>query len=391
MMPKLLPALVLLLTSLGLAQKTITVDGSGHGDFTDLPAAMAKAQDGDRIVIRKGVYSPAATSKALVILGDAGAVIRATKSLPRFEVHGLAKHKAFVMRGVHFDLEPYSVFGTVPAPFYVHDCAGRVHLEAVTGALSHTPATYTLEINNVAAITLAGCAMQPGLTAYRAHVAATGCLLLGLDGPPYRMTSGSYAIDAHTATVELSQVVARGGSGSGHSPSFNAVRVNQSTLIVRGDSNSRYESGQHSLGRAQALYGSTTSTLVLDPSVTLVNGYIAFSHVTTRRMPSLTGAGGTLGGHTSLDLFSENGNAYALFAALPMHPLAIPGLGQSWLDGPTLLFLQSGTVGSSEHVKAATFVPKHPAFLGLAVAFQAIQVHGHNGFEISNPLVTVMH
>ena len=107
-------------------------------------------------------------------------------------------------------------------------------------------------------------------------------------------------------------------------------------------------------------------------------------------MASLTGKGAATGGHTSFELFAEKGNGYGIFAALPMQPLNIPGLGVSWLDAATLLFVGSGIMPSTEHVRFATFVPKDQAFIGLAVSFQAIEFNAKTGFAMSNPCIIVL-
>lgn len=54
----------------------LVVDASGPGPFTDLPAAVSAASDGDVLLLKSGVYSAATISnKALDLVADAGAAV----------------------------------------------------------------------------------------------------------------------------------------------------------------------------------------------------------------------------------------------------------------------------------------------------------------------------
>ncbi|MFQ5505707.1 MAG: hypothetical protein ACE5F1_13055 [Planctomycetota bacterium] len=381
---------ILSLASLGSAQRTWIVDAAnGAGtDFKDIPPALAAASDGDRILVRKGTYTPGTTGKALRMAGLPGAVIHATPTNKNFVVTGLSRSKSFVMRGFKLTAVP-AVFTSWGAPLQIRNCEGRVHLEAITSLIDSSAILYSVQVQQCRAVSLANCALVPGLSAYKARIVATGCLFFGHDGPPVSNRPGSFGVDVHTSVVDLVQVLARGGSGGGHGPPFQAVRANQTTLYVRGDSRSQYKGGLYGRVQTPALWGFSTSGLVLDPSVTLINGYQSFRKVTVRRLPSLTGSGAALGGQAKLGLYSEKGKTFALFLALSWDPLVIPGLGESWLDAATFQFVTSGVMDASERFGTSLLVPKDPAFLGQHIAFQAITSRA-TGFEMSNPVVIVL-
>lgn len=53
-----LAATLIIITTAGTtAQTTHVVDATGNGQFKTIAAAIAKARDGDKIVVRKGVYA----------------------------------------------------------------------------------------------------------------------------------------------------------------------------------------------------------------------------------------------------------------------------------------------------------------------------------------------
>ena len=73
MMSRFLTAALCVLPVFGQASGTLVVDDDGGPgvDFTDLPAAVAAAIDGDTVVVREGTYDSFIVSgKALLILGD---------------------------------------------------------------------------------------------------------------------------------------------------------------------------------------------------------------------------------------------------------------------------------------------------------------------------------
>ena len=63
--------------TLASAQRTWIVDAANgaNADYTDLPAAVAAARHGDRILLRPGGYSPVTTGKGISILGSPGVTI----------------------------------------------------------------------------------------------------------------------------------------------------------------------------------------------------------------------------------------------------------------------------------------------------------------------------
>src|SRR5688572_18660193 len=58
------------------AAGVLVVDASGGGAFTDLPAAVAAAADGDILLLKSGAYTaPTIANKALDVVADTGASV----------------------------------------------------------------------------------------------------------------------------------------------------------------------------------------------------------------------------------------------------------------------------------------------------------------------------
>ena len=71
------PLIALALLAAPAAADVIVVDSDAHGDFLDLPAAVAAASDGDVLLVRQGDYSPVTIDgKALSLVAKEGEVVR---------------------------------------------------------------------------------------------------------------------------------------------------------------------------------------------------------------------------------------------------------------------------------------------------------------------------
>ena len=53
-----------------VSQRTIVVDRRGGGDFTNLDAAVADADPGDTVIVRRGFYPNLRLEKGINVLGD---------------------------------------------------------------------------------------------------------------------------------------------------------------------------------------------------------------------------------------------------------------------------------------------------------------------------------
>jgi len=199
----------------------LRVDASGAGDFTDLPAAVAAAHDGDVLLLASGVYSGVTIDAlALHLVGDGPSV--------RIEGHVVIRNLA---QGQRVALSALVIAPPFPAVFDMHtmsqippalsivDCLGAVRVERATILAA------TLQVND------GGCTSDfgswpPGRDAMvvrsSADVVVEGSLLVGgygFDGAHAFLclesgSNGGRGLTVHDSHVDLHEVIARGADGA---------------------------------------------------------------------------------------------------------------------------------------------------------------------------------
>jgi len=194
----------LLVVSLApLAAQTTWIVNAGGGpgvNFTDLPAAVAAASDGDTIIVETGPFGEGAvgftTSKGLTIVGRYGYVPIVTSPSNPVRVTNLPATSAFRMVGF--------LRGTVgQLNFEIDNCAGMVHLERMLCREPDLvfPSGPALSIHNSANVTLRAFSSfgSPAVDIVGSTVSMAHCQL----GVTYLGLGGGQAIRANNATVDV--------------------------------------------------------------------------------------------------------------------------------------------------------------------------------------------
>lgn len=360
----------LALASAAVAQRTWIVDAArGEGyDFADLPEAVKAARSGDTIVVRRGLYAPTETDKGLRLLGQPGATIRLPTVNHSFVVKDVSPLHPFVMHGLTIDDAGGLTF--LPSPLLrLAGLRGTVHLSHIQIRGKGTR-FYGCSVEKCDGVTLIGCDFVPGLSVTGSHVSLTGCLVRGFD---FTEGPGASGIAASASTIDLAQCSAGGANGDGHLPSHPGVRASRCTLIVRGDSQSRYTGGFYgSQFRSAGLDGATSSALVIDPNVYVADPPVRFATITRQRLPVLTASGGTLGRPLAIELRSPRDDLFVLWLSLPTRPLPFFDFGWFWLDLRTIVLVAAGRQGTSESFQASLPLPDAAGLRGLPLALQAL-------------------
>ncbi|MFQ5506455.1 MAG: hypothetical protein ACE5F1_16925, partial [Planctomycetota bacterium] len=326
------------------AQRTWIVDAGGGGNFKDIQAAFSAARPGDTVLVRKGSYNPAATSKGLRLLGEPGAFISKYPPAPDLiSISGLPANQTFVMKG--FMLE--NLNAGRQAALRLTGNLGRVHLESLD--LRGTPLSNrgspALRIENCREVSVTGCTLkgEPALLGINASVSVVNCQLLGQNAFDFRgMYSwrSYYGIEATKSTLFVSWSTVKGGNGS--TRAFNllwqaspAALLSECKTTISGDQSSRFIAGlPPPRGVAMPAILTSGGTLLLDPSVKITPSGNAppirgTARITKRRLPALKA--GARGSTVTAELYSRSGSLFALYASLPADPLPLP-IGESWLD-----------------------------------------------------------
>ncbi len=369
---------VLLIPTALTAQKTWVVDASnGPGtNFTDLPAAFAAVADGDRVIVRKGTYTPGRLDKAIRLVAETGAVV--TISRTDFLVTGIAAGKTCVIHGLRFQAA-FLARGKV----YVQDNDGLIVFANIRVELF--TASNGLYVHRTKAMTLTDSIVQPQLTVEEAELSAARCAF-----GPFANGAVRMGIFGYKCTLDLAQCIVLGFNGGGHAPSLPAMRVGLSSVVIRGTKDSQYLGGTYN-GQAASpsIDGGGNSTLVVDPAVVLSPPPTKMLSITKKRLPALYARGGKLGGTLDLEILSPVSHPYVIAVAMPTLPFDLP-FGRQWLDIPTEIFLAFGVQGSGEYMRHSYSIPNNPVFRGLALGFQALSGAGAAA-ALTNPVIPVLH
>lgn len=378
-------AFLFVATATATAQTVHVVDGLNRpgANFTDLPAAIAAAQDGDTILLRNdgGFYHGATTSKALTITGDSPGLATIAGAGANMTITGLPAGRDFVLQNVEFLLG-----GQPGTPLVVQGCAGRVHLVRVNvSAIAGTPA---LDVSQCSAVTVRNGDFQgnPGLRAQNATIAISTSRCMGRGGSVGLLPgTGAELTDCH---VWFADVQTYGGNAFQTNAPASAIELVDSDLSFTGVANAaRAQSGF--LGSSAtpgftaavpAIHGQN-STLRVDPKVVLspTGGASAIvgPTTTTTAIPSFTLLGVPL-----LQSQSDpaGATATATLVGLPANPLPVPGVqGDLWIELNHVLVLQGVFGGFSGFQEFA--LPR-----GLTLVVQAVALQG-GSVELSTPAV----
>ena len=392
---------LVLATAIAPAQRqTIVVDSQNRPgtDFTQLPAAIDAAVDGDVVRVRDGEYAGFQTSKGIAVLGDPGASVVTPSAFlgDIIRIANVPSGQKFVLEGL--DVSAATTTGAVRG-IVIEDCAGQVHVEraVIDSSLGFTKTGLAVIRSHV---TLTGGVIvgYPGIWVFEGTLLAVDVEARGTDFFTIAVgaNDGVVATESH---VVLSRCTLRGGTGGG---ALNLItpgaglHLDRSTALVTGDDSSSIRAGRDPLQRlANAIAGSGGS-LTLHPNVVLSSTGGAAS-IDTRlrpviaRVPALLASAAPLGGNATAEVFGEVSDSAFLFFGLPSAPQTLPGLGDLWLDpnGP-IITVASGVLGTSQRLTTGFQVPNAPALAGRRFLWQGASVQTSGVGQLSNAAVIVI-
>lgn len=343
-----------------LAQQTWIVDASnGVGThFTDLPAAVMAAQQGDSIVVRAGDYTGVRVSKPLSILGEPGSrILWGGATYAGLIVTGISAGKVFAASGLEIQ-----VANPLDGSLAANACAGTVLFERLV-------VQGPTKIFGSADVRLSGCLLQ-WIAASNSTLSMSESTGVGSPGgfsshPALRLTDSSATVSRCTLT---------GSPQTGSIPSTGAMTLSNSALVLTDNGTGQIVAGTGSA--RSAIEG--TGTALVDPNVNLVATasappIAASVAVTTRTLPSLRAQGGPPGGSVVIDLYGGVGDVYFTFVGLVAPQVLIPAWGGSVaIQGPVLL--SSGMIGASQQALLQGAVPNSPLLIGKLFAIQALTI-----------------
>ena len=353
----------------GQTRHVVDAAGGAGSQFKQITAAIAAAKDGDFITVRRGDYNTFQLSKSLTILGEPGATIRdlssPTVGSTLQNITGTA-----TIRGLEFQ-------GNSNVAIWVlrmKDCSGRVILRDLNfdSTFSFFP---EIAIENCTAVSIDQCTMPVSVS-----IANTGFTATDSDlGVALTITESKGTLTRCSA-VGISTRIGRGP----------AILVENSHVELRGDGTALgYNSGLTSLPGTIGITGN--SIVVRDPDVRLGSPPSAGGSLVTLQMPWLRAQGGGLGQTVDLSIGGEPGEPARLFLALPGGPIALPGLGDAWVDPNALFEIARGVLHGTGRLSVQRQVPNTPGLLGLAVTYQSLNTSLTFGPRLTNAVTVVVH
>lgn len=343
------PILALVATS-AFAQRTLVVDASGGGQFTEIQQAVLAANPGDTILVRPGLYNGFEVGKGVGIVGGPGVDLRPSSRTPGFIT---ARN---LLAGQRLSIREIGT-GASGSTVTIEGCAGSVHLEGLRVGSWFS----ILSVRNSSAVTVHQTIVSSTVSIAGASVVFSQCHLNSLE-------------------TALSSVTFAEGTCTGIQP----IRLVSGTLAITGD-------GQTSIRANSPLPSSAIVTqggiLTIDPQVQLVPspGLPPISGPATviyRTIPSLRAAltstqlttalraPGAFRGHTLLGLPLQS-------------PVATP-FGDLWIGAHVVL--DSGSMPPSGVRSVTLAIP--PVAPGFTIALQGLLAMP-TGIELSTPVLTI--
>jgi len=360
----------LALATICMAQRSTWIVDQAMGPgahYRDINTALAKAADGDRILVRKGSYSGFVLTRGVAIIGLPGAVVDGRNTTPwqPIEVHGVPTGRDVRISGLQ--LQYVGVLIT--------NCAGRVLFDRVTFDM-------WLSARSCKQLSFTRCSnFNLGLD-------------LAFDSSSIVISEGTglKSLDLKASNLTLVHTSMRGLLGywwyNQWYPAPSVITTDAtSTVTITGD------------GSALIRGGSTTyptiggsGYLVLDPRVQLgsyeINGGLISPAIklTKRTVPYLDAQGAPLGGTVNVTLKAGGNHPFFLAIGLPGNITAFPSLGGSvWLDLKTAILVANGNLDKNGGYTWSTLVPQDNVLLGLALVWQGTAGPSLNQQWLSNP------
>ncbi|MCA8972644.1 MAG: hypothetical protein KDC95_22845 [Planctomycetes bacterium] len=392
-------------TTLAAQGRTLIV---GPGGYSDFPAALAAAVDGDTIRLRDGKWTGGTITKAIRVVGDPSARFETKDQFPAIDIVGIPAGKTVTFEGVSAAITFLVEYQPRGDFLRVRDCDGNVHLDGLIATYGNVRfgTCRPLQISNCKNVSISDCVMQGGVNSIASSIVSIqDSRLTGAfgyyDSDPrsglFRYSSSAMNVASSVVVVATSEVV--GGSASPTLwPGFGAqpaIELSNSLMKLAG-SKLRVAAGQDINLRTGSDGIVGVGQLLVDPRATIVGstgsyvGYRQSMLAAFFRWPSLRVRGDTPGGTITGEVEGmATGDLVELYASLPGSPVTLPvdRLGTLWLDLPTLIVLGRGATLPTMPLSIP--IPQDATLAGLPLTFQALVLSGTT-LRFSTPATVVL-
>ncbi|MFO1051255.1 MAG: hypothetical protein U1F36_03445 [Planctomycetota bacterium] len=373
-----------------VAQTDWIVDATGGGHFTDLPQAVAAAAPGDGLIVRAGSYTGTTINFGLRIVGTTSA--RVTSGV-------LVIQAVPVSQGV-------SIANlTVESGVTIDSCPGPIVLDACamvrSGGTSATMSNTALRIMNSAHVAVHRCTVvsssfpNQAITIADSTVALTDTYSVGSSPYPYfaNLTQlafpGGPGLSADRSVLHLTNPRLTGG-GDGIGLDYNwftpfpiagppAMSVRSTTVRIAGNVSSVVTRSSGSVPDLEV----TGGNLTVDPRTSVLARRVRTSTPpTVTSIDVVDAAQSGLSPRVDFTLLATSGATSWLLVSLPAPPIALPPLGDLWLD-PASTILVGGFVHQTDVVTTQVTLAA-PIPTGTAITAQMAVVRP-SGVSLGDP------
>ena len=345
-----------------LAQGKIWIVDAAMGpgaQFKDIPAAVAKALDGDKIIVRKGKYTPFTLSRGVTIIGQSGV------TFPWFGVLYISNLPAGRTAAVHNIQYSYGLS--------VNNCKGRVICERLgmySMSVTNSPQVYLLNLG--------------GYLTGTARLSVTNSRVI-VTKSRFGASTGGTGVVLRNSNVTMAGCFVTGGQWwLNYNP---AIGMDSGSVLTLTDDGLSVISVPHL--STSVIVGA--GTVVLDPRVVLktasnIPAIASGIKVTRRTVPYLDARGAPLGGTVNVTLKAGANHPFFLAIGLPGNVTAFPSLGGSvWLDLNTAILIATGKLDSNGAYAWASTVPRANVLFGLTLVWQGTAGPSLRQQWLSNP------
>ena len=379
--------------SMAIAQRTWVVDMAGRPgtDHGDIPAAVAAAAPGDRVVVRStgaNLYTSPTIDKPLSLVAlnthqPAGGTAVAMAGVLRIQRIPAGTHVRVV--GFEIDTNPFFPWG-----IEVTDCAGLVHLE---GMFEFPGNTYTAVgvFRNCAYLRFHACTLAafqlPMLfdrcTASFESSFVEAVMGTGFPAPPLMFEISSPTLRLVDSTVTLSDSVILGADQGRTNYPTAAFELLRSTVHI-GPTNVVLGGTWNPFGTETFATGQ--GTVIRDPRALVRSEPITSTVVQRFEYQHHTACGQVDRNRSFLGSMTGPPNGFGVLALGFPLPSALPGpLGDLWLDPTQISFVAAGPLNEVGFTNRTLFchanVPIEPFY-----SFQAGWLGPDGTFGLARPV-----